>query len=376
MSYQVDELRGTADEPEFLEPAPRCGVLVLTMESSPGLAQRALGAGAAGYVLKEAAETELVEAIRSLLAGRTYLDPALGARLATMAAAAGPAVHGISPAAPEPAVGSVFAGHRVDGVLGRGGMGVVFRATDLTLDRTVALKLIAPEAATDRVVRARFRRESRLAAALDHPHVVQVFHAGQSGGMLYLTMRYVDGEDLGRRLREEGRLAPARAVDLVVQIADALDDAHRLGLVHRDVKPANVLIENRSGLEHSFLTDFGLTKPSTEESVTPTATAVGTADYIAPEQAQASDVDARADVYSLGCMLFRMLTGSLVFDRDTDLKKLWSHVHQPPPRLRSVVPDLSADLERVLDRALAKNPDDRQQSAGELARGALEAVKR
>lgn len=168
--------------PEFLDAAPRCGVLILTMESSPGLAQRALGAGAAGYVLKEAAETELVEAIRSLLAKRTYLDPALGARLATMGAAAAPAVHGISRRAPELAVGSVFAGHRIEGVLGRGGMGIVFRATDLTLDRTVALKLIAPEAATDRVFRARFRRESRLAAALDHPHVVQVFHAGQSGG--------------------------------------------------------------------------------------------------------------------------------------------------------------------------------------------------
>ena len=318
--------------PQFCEAAPGCAVLVLTMESEPSSVRRALSAGARGYVLKEAAEAEL-------------------------------------------AVGSRFAGHRIDAILGRGGMGVVFRATDLMLDRTVALKLIGPEAARSRDFRARFERECRLAAAIDHPHVVEIFHAGDEGGLLYLTMRYVDGLDLRKLLRSEGRLEPARAVALLAQIASALDEAHRLGMVHRDVKPANVLIKRQSHGDHAFLTDFGLTKPKLEDSVTRTAAPLGTVDYVAPEQARGSKVDGRADVYSLGCVLFQMLTGDVVFDRDSDLDKLWAHVHEPPPSLLSVRPDLPRGLAEVLDRALAKDPAQRPQSAGELARGALAAVK-
>src|SRR5215203_6089418 len=152
--------------------------------------------------------------------------------------------------------GSEFAGHRIDGVAGRGGMGIVYRATDLMLDRTVALKLISPSLASDPVFRARFGHECRMAAAIDHPNVVQIFHAGEERGLLYVTMRYIQGTDLRTLLADEGRLAPARAVGIVAQVAGALDAAHQRGLVHRDVKPANVLLTTRDGSEHAFLTDF------------------------------------------------------------------------------------------------------------------------
>jgi serine/threonine protein kinase len=157
-------------------------------------------------------------------------------------------------------VGDTFAGYRIDALAGRGGMGVVFRATDLALERKVALKLIAPAAAQDPVFRARFEHECRAAAAIDHPHAVEVFHAGEEGGVLYVTMRYVDGTDLGALLARESALEPVRAVGLIAQVAGALDEAHRRGLVHRDVKPTNVLIAQRNGGDHAFLTDFGLTK--------------------------------------------------------------------------------------------------------------------
>lgn len=358
--------------PDFLQAAPGCTVLVVTMDGEPSSARWALSAGARGYVLKDAAEKELVDAVRAVSAGRTYLDPSLGATLATMGESSrGPSLAHVDS---RRAVGSQFAGHRIDSMLGRGGMGVVFKATDLALDRTVALKQIAPEAVADPVFRDRFERECRLAAAIEHPHAVQIFHAGEYDGVLYLTMRYIDGPNMLTRLREVGRFEPARAVALLAQLAGALDEAHRLGLVHRDVKPANVLIEDRPGGEHAFLTDFGLTKPAVEDSVTRTGTPVGTVDYIAPEQARGAAVDGRADIYSLGCVLFVMLTGDGVFERDGDLATLWAHVHDPPPKLRSIRPDLPGGLEQVVDRALAKDPDERQQSAGELAREAGAAL--
>jgi DNA-binding NarL/FixJ family response regulator len=358
--------------PRFLEAAPRSAVLVLTMESEPRSARWALSGGASGYVLKEAAEAELVDAVLAVVAGRTYLDPGLGAALATMDEDATSTWRSFGD--PDRAVGTSFAGHRIDAVLGRGGMGVVFRATDLVLDRTVALKLIAPQAMADPALRARFERECRLAAAIDHPNAVQIFHAGEQHGVLYLTMRYIDGLDLDALLQDEGSFEPRRALALLTQVAGALDEAHRVGLVHRDVKPANVLIERRPWGENAFLTDFGLTRPRIQDSVTRTAVPLGTVDYMAPEQARGGEVDARTDVYSLACVLFEMLTGDVVFERDTDLATLWAHVNEPPPKLRSIRPDLPLGLEEVLDRALAKEPAERPHSAGALAAEAAAAL--
>ena len=275
----------------------------------------------------------------------------------------------------ELAIGSAFAGHRIDAIAGRGGMGIVYRATDLTLDRPVALKLLVPSLARDPVFRARFERECRLAAALDHPHIVQIFHAGAEHGALYLTMRYIEGTDLRSLLAEERRLEPSRAVRIVAQVAAALTEAHRHGLVHRDVKPANVLIAASDGNEHAFLTDFGITMDRVgTTNLTKTGFAVGTADYMAPEQAQGVDVDSRADIYALGCILYRALTGAVLYDKDSDVDKLWAHIHEPPPALLDLRPELPPSLADAVERALAKAPGDRQQTAGELAREALASV--
>jgi DNA-binding NarL/FixJ family response regulator len=360
--------------PRFLEASPASAIVVLTMEAEPGFARTALSAGARGYVLKDAAEAELVEAVRAVIGGGTYLDPSLGARLARMSPDPSGTHPGLSHGEPNLAVGTEFAGHRIDGFVGQGGMGLVFRATDLTLGRTVALKVITPEAAGNPVFRARFDRECRVAAAIDHPHVVQIYHAGEDEGMLYLTMRYVDGTDLRRLLRREERLGPARAVSIVSQISGALDEAHAFGLVHRDVKPANVLLAQRIGHDHAYLTDFGITRRAGDEHLTRTGVALGSVDYIAPEQAHGADVNARADIYSLACVLFEMLTGRVVFDRDGDLEKLWAHVHDPPPRLVALNSELPTGFQQVLDRALAKNPGDRQQTATQLAQEAAAAL--
>jgi DNA-binding NarL/FixJ family response regulator len=361
--------------PRFLAAAPGMAVVVMTMEDDLGFAREALAAGASAYVLKAGAEAELVEAVRAAAAGRTYLDPALGARLATTPP--GPGADGAAPAPGEPTldVGATFAGHRIDAVAGRGGMATVFRATDLTLGRTVALKLIDPGLAGDQVFRARFERECRLAASLDHPHVVDVFHAGEERGLLYVTMRYVDGTDLRSLVVVERRLEPTRAVTILSQVADALDEAHRHGLIHRDVKPGNILLRRRGDIEHAYLTDFGITKERTAASdLTRTGFAMGTADFIAPEQARGEDVDERADIYALGCVLYTALTGGVPFERDNDVDKLWAHVHESPPALLDVRPDLPARLAPVIDRALAKDAAERPAAAGELMRAAQAAL--
>jgi serine/threonine protein kinase len=352
--------------PRFLDAAPGSAVVVLTMDEDPAFAGEALAAGASGYVLKEAAEAELVEAVRSTARGDTYLNPRLGARLAAARTAG---------ADEELPIGSTFAGHRIDAVAGRGGMGVVYRATDLGLDRPVALKLIASSHARDPVFRARFERECRIAAAIDHPHVVPVLHAGAERGRLYVTMRYVDGTDLHALLRDEGRLAPGRAVSLIGQVASGLDEAHARGLVHRDVKPGNVLIGRRGDAEQAFLTDFGITlERDSGVHLTATGFAVGTADYMAPEQAQGGQVDARADIYSLACVLFRTLTGVVPYDRTSEMDKLMAHIYEPPPSLLDVDPELPPRLAAVLLRALAKDPGERHASAGEFAAEAVTAI--
>ena len=246
-------------------------------------------------------------------------------------------------------------------------MGIVYRATDLTLHRQVALKLIAPALAVDPVFRERFAIECRSAAAIDHPHAVPVYRAGEENGALFVTMRFVEGTDLGEVMRDEGRLEPERAVGLVAQVAGALDAAHGRGFVHRDVKPTNILIAARDGGEHAFLTDFGLSKPlAASEGLTKPGFVMGTADYMAPEHARGADVDGRSDVYALACVLYQALAGTVVFDRGSDLEKMWAHLHDPPPSLHAVAPDLPPALDDVLCRALAKDREDRHGSAGRV----------
>jgi serine/threonine-protein kinase len=357
--------------PSLLEAAPGCSVVMLTMHDDYGYAREALAAGASGYVLKDAAERQLVDAVRAVVAGRGYLDPSLGARAI---AAPPPAARAASSGDLE--IGGVFAGHRVDGVAGRGGMGIVYRATDLMLGRRVALKLMAPGLAADPTFRARFLSECRLAASIDHPHAVNVFHAGEHSGALYVTMRYVDGTDLRAILREQRQLDPERAVRFVGDVAGALDEAHRRGLVHRDVKPGNVLVAWRDeDDEEAYLADFGLTKERAVASdLTGTGLAIGTADYIAPEQAQGRDLDGRADTYALACVLYQCLAGAVPFERDSDLDKAWAHVHEPPPDLTVVRPDLPSELGHVLARAMAKDPGERPPTSGQFARAASSAI--
>jgi Protein kinase domain len=273
--------------------------------------------------------------------------------------------------------GTVFAGHRIEGVAGRGGMGVVYRATHLALDITVALKLIQPDLAGDPGFRERFQRESRLAASIEHPNVLQVRHAGEEDGLLYITMRYVEGTDLRALLDQKGRLEPAEAVDLLGQIAGGLDAAHARGLVHRDVKPANVLIEEvAGGRRRAYLTDFGLTRHATSAGgLTKTGHWVGTLDYVAPEQIEGKPVDARADVYALGCVFYEMLTGAVPFMKESEVATMYSHLNEPPPRPSKQAATVSPELDEVVMRAMAKDPADRYPSAGDLAHAADAALE-
>jgi streptogramin lyase/predicted Ser/Thr protein kinase len=267
--------------------------------------------------------------------------------------------------------GDVFAGYRVTGVAGRGGMGVVYEAQQLDLQRPVALKLIATPLARDEAFRERFVRESRAAAAIDHPNVIPVYSAGEDDGRLYLAMRFVDGEDLRSLVQREGPLEPARAASIIAQIGNALDAAHARGLVHRDIKPANVLLDR----DHAYLTDFGLTKRLTgETTMTGSGRWVGTLGYIAPEQIRGEGVDARADVYALGCLLFYVLTGAAPYRRDSDEATLYAHLNDAAPDARALAPEVPEALAEVVSRALEKDPDDRYLSAGDLGRAALAAV--
>lgn len=272
--------------------------------------------------------------------------------------------------------GAVFAGHRIEGVAGRGGMGTVYRATHLVLDHVVALKVIAGEIADQESFRARFKSESRIAVSLRHPNVVPIHHAGEEDGLLFVTMDLIDGPDLRRLLAGRGPLDPVGAIAILEQVAAALDVAHSRGLVHRDIKPANVLIEERAGSEHVYLTDFGLTKhtdqPSDASALTSTGAFVGTLDYVAPEQIRGDELDARTDVYALGCVLYEMLTARAPFsDREEKVAKIYAHLQDDPERLGGEL----AALNEVVDRALAKDREGRFPSAGDLARAAAAALE-
>ncbi|WP_157592686.1 serine/threonine-protein kinase [Solirubrobacter soli] len=266
--------------------------------------------------------------------------------------------------------GAHIAGCRIESVAGRGGMGIVYRATQLSLGRPVALKLIAPEHAADAGFRERFQRESRMAAAIDHPNVIPVYEAGEEDGRLYITMRWVEGTDLHRLLRSEGRIDPLRAAKIVDQVAGALDAAHEAGLIHRDVKPANVLLSG----DHAYLADFGLTRFAGADTMTTGGHFLGTVDYMAPEQFHPGPNDARADVYALGCVLFAALTGAPPFLRETVPATMLAHLHDKPPRA-SLTEGVSPGFDRVLARALAKSPEDRYPSAGDFGRAALAAAE-
>jgi YVTN family beta-propeller protein len=270
--------------------------------------------------------------------------------------------------------GDEFAGHRIVGIAGRGGMGVVYRAIQLDLDRPVALKLIAPHLAEDPGFRDRFVRESRAAASIDHPNVIPIYYTGEDDGALYIAMRYVEGSDLRTLVRAEQHLDAGRAANIVAQVASALDAAHARGIVHRDVKPANVLL---GAGEHAYLTDFGLTKNvASHTGSTREGGWVGTLGYVAPEQIRGERIDARADVYALGCVLYHALAGQPPYQRETDEATLWAHLHDDPPSVHDHAPSVSDRFDSVLARALAKDPDDRFQSAGDLGRAALTAAGR
>ena len=265
--------------------------------------------------------------------------------------------------------GTEFAGYRIEEVVGRGGMGVVYRATHLKLEATRALKVIAPDLASDADFRARFEREARTAASLDHPAVIPIYDAGEEDGILYIAMRFVVGRDLEQVLRQDGPVPPEEFSRIIGAVAGALDAAHNAGLVHRDVKPANILVED--GPEaRVYLTDFGLTKALTSESgYTGTGMMVGTPDYMAPEQWESAALDARTDVYSLGCLAYKLTSGEGPFPAGGTPQKLKAHLFDDPPALSDRGADwITPELDAVVARALAKDPEYRFASAGEFAR--------
>jgi streptogramin lyase/tRNA A-37 threonylcarbamoyl transferase component Bud32 len=258
-----------------------------------------------------------------------------------------------------------IAGFEIDSEIGRGGMGAVYLAHQSAPRRRVALKVLRPELAADPAFRERFERESEAAASTEHPNIVPIYAAGRSNDVLYIAMRFVDGTDLGRLIDADGRLSTERTVAIVSQVAAALDAAHARGLVHRDVKPANVLLDAGG---NAYLSDFGLIKRSEiDTGVTRTGQFMGSIESCAPEQIRGDEVGHRADVYSLGCLLYRCLTGSPPFPRDSEVATLYAHLEQPPPSATAVRPDLPAGIDRVIATAMAKRPDDRYGSAGELA---------
>lgn len=264
---------------------------------------------------------------------------------------------------PSELLGTRIAGYLVESEIGRGGMAVVYRAKDLRLDRTVALKLLAPELARNDTFRRRFTHESRVAAAIDHPHIVPVFEAGETDGVLYIAMRFVAGQDLRHLLDRQGPLPVGTASRIAAQVASALDAAHDHDLVHRDVKPGNILVAEGTDSdhpEHVYLTDFGLTKKSLSlTGFTTVGQFVGTLDYVAPEQISGRPVDGRCDVYSLACVVHETMAGAPPFQRDDDMALLWAHQFDPPPPLTELRPDLPEAVDAVLAKALAKSPDDR-----------------
>ncbi len=269
--------------------------------------------------------------------------------------------------------GTEVAGYRVLGELGRGGMGLVYEAEHLRLGRKAALKLLTPDLAADSNVRERFLQESRLIAAIDHPNIIPIYDAGESDGTLYIAMRLVAGGDLARLLGREGRLGAEQTLALIEQAAAALDAAHSRGMVHRDVKPANVLLDDAAA-GRAYLTDFGVAKLTTGGRETKAGMFIGSVDYASPEQIEGGEIAPPVDVYALGCVLFECLTGRRPYRKSTNVAILFGHLRDPPPRVTEHVPDLPAAIDEVIATALAKSPADRYASCGELAAAARTAL--
>jgi pSer/pThr/pTyr-binding forkhead associated (FHA) protein/tRNA A-37 threonylcarbamoyl transferase component Bud32 len=287
--------------------------------------------------------------------------------------AADPSPPPAEPAAPPEALplGTVFAGCRVEQVIGHGDMGIVYRAEELALQRRVALKLIRPEHSEEARFRERFRRESKVAASIDHPNVIPILEAGEENGVLFITMRLVEGTDLRALIASEGRIDPLRAARIVSQVGAALDAAHARGLVHRDIKPPNVLLGRA---DHVYLSDFGLAKRADEVGgLTRQGSIVARAEYVAPEQIVEDRADALSDVYALGCVLFEALTGETPYADSNDPAML-AHVSEPPPSPVEKQPDLPRQFDDVVHRAMAKEPSERYPSAGDLGQAALVAA--
>jgi serine/threonine protein kinase len=267
-------------------------------------------------------------------------------------------------------LGTVFAGHTIETVLGRGGMGVVYRARHRRLGRVAALKVVAPELHADAAAQRRFLEEAAVAAAIEHPNIVPVHDAGEARGVAYLAMRYVQGADLFVTARGCAPMTARHAAAIVADVGNALDAIHGAGYVHRDVKPRNVLIGEHG---HVFLGDFGLARPVAGDGDT-TWSRAGTVDYAAPEQIRGEQADARADVYGLGCLLFFALTRRAPFAGEAAEAKLRAHLHEPPPAASALRPDVPKVMDAVIARAMAKAPGDRFPTAGDLGNAALAAA--
>jgi len=298
--------------------------------------------------------------------------PAAPAAPARPAPAARPAA--AKPEAPVPELprGSVFAGCRIEEVISHGDMGVVYAAEELALQRRVAIKLILPEYSRDERFRERFRRESQITAGIDHPNIIPVFDAGEQDGVLYIMMRLVEGTDMRALIAAEGHLDGLRAARLIRQVGAALDAAHARGMLHRDVKPANVLLARG---DHAYLSDFGLAKQAASTGqLTRHGTIVARAAYVAPEQILNQRVDARADIYALGCLLFEALTGEAPFARWKEGPAVLAHLNAPRPSVLDLRPELPRAFDDVVRQAMATDPEERYPSAGDLGQAALVAA--
>lgn len=280
---------------------------------------------------------------------------------------------------PEPAPGTQLGDYRLTEQIGKGGMGIVYKGEHVATGQVCAVKVLTPELAEEEGFRQRFERESAYAGSLDHPNVIALYGAGEEAGVLFMAMQYVPGTDLKALLAAEGRLDPPRVIEILSQVAAALDTAHATGLLHRDVKPGNIMIEpggGPGGADRCYLTDFGLSKNPSSDSFALTAAGsfVGTIDYTAPEQILAKPFDHRADVYSLACVLYEALTGEVPYPKARDVEVLYGHIQDPPPRLSEKRPDVPEALTEVIEKAMAKDPDERYPSASALMDAAREAA--